>query len=210
MDNSVETLVDLPQCFLYMWWFGFFFVMGGFEVCTLSRFGRYCMLHLQGGWIVVVDFLNIRAAPPICSSPPTNRIFHIQHLVIYFFFPSSIHRTELGDCKRQETTNSNPPILDESNHHEANQQQVLDCTVPLASQPASESKNSGPKPFCQAKTRHVLTFLHPKFVVVCNSGVALRNYIFLEPNVHCTCLQMTCHCCCCCVCTVLYQTFCEI
>jgi hypothetical protein len=49
-----------------------------------------------------------------------------------------------------------------------------------------------------------LTFLHPKFVVQwsCTSGVAHRNYIFLELNVHCTCLQMTCHCCCC-VCTVL-------
>ncbi len=36
----------------------------GFEVCILSSFGPYFMSHLQGG-IVVVDFLNFRAAPSI-------------------------------------------------------------------------------------------------------------------------------------------------
>lgn len=110
MDNSVETLVDLPpmlSLYVVVW---VFFVVGGFEVCTLSRFGRYCMLHLQGGWIVVVDFLNFRAAPPICSSPPTNRIFHIQDLVILLFFPSSIHRTERGIAKGRRLLTATHPF----------------------------------------------------------------------------------------------------
>jgi hypothetical protein len=73
---------------------------------------------------------------------------------------------------------------------------VLDCAIPVA----SLCKNVGPKPFCQAKNQHVLTFLHPKFVVWCTSGgVALRNYIFsLNLMFIAHVLQMTCHCCCCC------------
>lgn len=90
MDNSVETLVDLPpmlSLYVVVW---VFFVVGGFEVCTLSRFGRYCMLHLQGGWIVAVDFLNFRAAPPMMLQPSNQQNFSHPRFS-YFTFFSQLH-----------------------------------------------------------------------------------------------------------------------
>ncbi len=130
-------LVDLPQCFFIC---GLGFVVGlGFEVCTLSSFGQYfCVAFARWDGIVEVDFLNFRAAPP--NAPALQQYFSHPRLIIYFL-PAPSMELKIGDCKRWERLLT-ATHLDESNRV-ANQQQVLDCTVPLA----SLCKNAGPKPF---------------------------------------------------------------
>jgi hypothetical protein len=93
-------------------------------------------------------------------------------LVIYLF----THRTETGTAKGGRLLIATH--TDQSNHL-ANQQQVLGFAVPFASF-SILCKDHSAEP-----NRHVLTFLHPTFMVQCTGRVALiTSNIIIDPP-HC-------------------------
>jgi hypothetical protein len=91
MDNIVETLCVYmssgppPMLPLYV---GLGFVVGGFEVCTLSSFGQYFMLHFARWDSCCSGLLELQSSST--HAPALQQYFPHPRLVIYFF-PSSIH-----------------------------------------------------------------------------------------------------------------------
>ncbi len=188
MDNMSS---GPPQSFLYVVWV---LQWEGLKFVPYLLLVNILCCILQGG-IVVVDFLNFRAKYSTHVPALQQQYFSHPRLVIYFFPAPSIE-LKLGIAKGGRLLTATH--LDESNHV-ANQQQVLDRTCSF-NQPVQKC---WAKTILPSKKPACFDFSSSKICCTgwCTSGVALRNYIFLEPNVHCTCLQMTCHCCC--VCTVL-------
>jgi len=113
---------------------------------------------------------SLRPAPPMLSMALQLSFSH-PRLVIYFSWPHPQNWTRTAKCERLLIVSNAPGQIKPSRQSTAAGLRLCCAFLPVSRICATMlGQNHIAEP-----TQHVPTFLHPKFVVYCTSGVALTN-----------------------------------
>ncbi len=109
-----------------------------------------------------------------CSGCSPGSIILTSKISYLLFCPTSLIKLKLErDCKSWETTNSNSPgAIKPPSESTVDVQLCCTCVTSLS------IVYSRLIPFFAEPSHHVLTFLHPKFLVKCTGGVAFYPSTF--------------------------------